>query len=180
MARLCGPGGLLFVPFDRSNLDTQACQPVLFASMPSLLLLRTGRAPSPCSVRAVEHLDVLPHARRRNATASEDVDSIVGDFVCRARGEHLEQTDGAGQVLVLVFVRQVAHLVGDVLQVVLDGFGVGDHLCEPRCRNVRQGKNRTRQKEWYFCLITGSSMSFLPNTLLWFAHFKHSSTTIRL
>ena len=50
MARLCGPGGLLFVPFDRSNLDTQACQPVLFASMPSLLLLRTGRAPSPCSI----------------------------------------------------------------------------------------------------------------------------------
>src|ERR1700753_459267 len=50
MARLCGPGGLLFVPFVRSNLDREACQPVLFASMPLLLLLRTGRAPSPCSV----------------------------------------------------------------------------------------------------------------------------------
>ena len=90
-------------------------------------------------VRAVEHFDVLPLTRGRNAAAAEEIDGIVGDFVGSASGEHLKEADGAGKVLVLFFVRHVTHLICDVLEVVLDRFGVGDHLCESK-RQCQRGR----------------------------------------
>lgn len=31
----------------------------------------------------------------------------------------------------------------------------------------------------HFCLMVGCSMSFLPKTMRWLHHFRHSSTTVR-
>lgn len=77
-------------------------------------------------------LNVLAHAGLGQAAAAPDLDGLVGDLVGAAGDAHLEQADGAGEVLGLLLVGHVAHLVGDGLEPGLVGLDEGDHLGEPR------------------------------------------------
>ena len=81
-------------------------------------------------VAAVEVLDDAAHAGLGEAAAAPDLDGLVGDLVGGARAAHLEQGDGAAQVLGLLRVRHVAHLVGDGLEPGLVRLAQGDHLGE--------------------------------------------------
>lgn len=78
----------------------------------------------------MEHFHAPPHACRGQAAATKYVDSFVGDLVGGAGGEHLEQADGPRQVSIALVVRHLAHLVRDVFEVRLDGFGVGNDFGE--------------------------------------------------
>lgn len=82
-------------------------------------------------VRSVETLNVLAHAGLGQATATPDLDGLVGDFVGGAGDAHLEETDGAGEVDGLLLVGHVAHLVGDCFEPGLVGLDEGNHLGEP-------------------------------------------------
>lgn len=71
-------------------------------------------------VGALEVLDAATHASASQGTTAKDLAGIVSDMVGHAGGLELEQRDGAGQFNGLFQVRHVAHLVGNVLQPVLD------------------------------------------------------------
>ena len=62
-------------------------------------------------VAAVEVLDDAAHAGLGQATATPDLDGLVGDLVRGARAGHLEQGDGTAEVLGLLGVGHVVHLV---------------------------------------------------------------------
>lgn len=82
-------------------------------------------------VGAVEVLNDAAHAGLRQATATPDLDGLVGDLVCHAGRAHLQQRNGPTHVLRLHLIGHAAHLVGDGLQPRLVAFYEGDHLCKP-------------------------------------------------
>lgn len=64
-------------------------------------------------VSAVEHFNDLAHTGLGNATTSEDVGGMVGNFMRRLGSERFEQTNGTTQVGSLLGICHVAHLVGN-------------------------------------------------------------------
>lgn len=81
-------------------------------------------------VGAVKDFNVLAHARLGQAAAAPDLDRLVGNLVGGAGAAHLEQANGARELVGLRLVRHVAHLVRDGLEPRLVGFDEGNHFCE--------------------------------------------------
>jgi hypothetical protein len=79
----------------------------------------------------MELLDDLSHTSLSNTTTSEDIASIIGDFMCTASGEGFEQADWSAKILVLVRVGHCVHLMRDLLEPSLSGFCMLDHACKP-------------------------------------------------
>ena len=80
----------------------------------------------------MELLDNLSHTSLSYTTTSEDVASIISNFVGTASGERLEQANRPSEVLVLVLVGHGVHLVRNLLEPGLGGFCVLDHACKPK------------------------------------------------
>jgi hypothetical protein len=81
-------------------------------------------------VAAVEHLDNTTHTAPGDTTASEDIRGVIGNIVGAASGVRFQESDGTGEELALLGVGHVVHLVGDLLEPGLGGFGQGDHFGE--------------------------------------------------
>ncbi|KAI6763718.1 hypothetical protein HG530_007507 [Fusarium avenaceum] len=66
-----------------------------------------------------------------DTSATPDLYRFVGNLMGSTGSAHLEQTDGASEVLRLLLVRHVAHLVSDGLEPGLVGLNECDHLGNP-------------------------------------------------
>jgi hypothetical protein len=85
-------------------------------------------------VRAMELLNNFSHTSLSDTTTSEDIASIIGDLMCTASGEGLEQANGSAEILVLVRVGHCVHLMRNLLEPSLGSFCVLDHACKSKKR----------------------------------------------
>lgn len=83
-------------------------------------------------VCSVEHLNSFTHTGLGETSTTENVDSLVSDFMSTTSGVSLEESDWTTEKLALFLVGELVHLVGDGFEPGLVRFADSDHLTQPR------------------------------------------------
>jgi hypothetical protein len=126
------------------------------------------------SLKGTYVLDHPTHTSLGNRTTTKDLSSVGGGLLRRSGKVHLQKGDLASEVSGLLLVVHVAHLVSDVLEPVLAALDASDHSRKPETKVEHiEGSEKICA---YLCRMTACEIKGLPNTFLWLAHFKHSST----